>query len=431
VCCLLATACHEEALNTDTDTGLNAHYGAAIAFTEHEMPAVTPLSMGDRNADNLTAMTVYAHHTGGVDFADAAGSAPNFMFAQEVGKNDNGVWSYSPVKYWPAQEGRVSFFAIAPALDPETDNGIELITTAGASYTGYPAFKVTPPAAASAQQDICVAATMNRTRTAGTVPFTFAHAMAKVTFSAQYAATDNITLKTLKLANVITGGTLTLTADAPGFTWSVPAAKGTYTLSGTDLVSTNLPHTGLTKGNVTTVAGTLMLVPQDINGAKVELTLQTGNSDITETFTVPAETPVLVAGKSYDYNLTNVDPWFNRPQWAATATVLEGTSASATQMFDNDLNSNWHSSTTTLPQVVTVDMQGNKLIEGFYLFHERTGTDPNNRAFPTSITIETSLTGKDGSWKIEYTNTSLNQKKARIALPLASPVVARYFRLTV
>lgn len=72
---------------------------------------------------NFNQFGVFASYTDGNWNAN---SPINFMFNQEVNKSGNN-WTYSPLKYWPAdQTYKVSFFAYAPYA--ASDNGISLVT---------------------------------------------------------------------------------------------------------------------------------------------------------------------------------------------------------------------------------------------------------------------------------------------------------------
>jgi hypothetical protein len=282
--------------------------GVAIRFTDREAPNGMLRSAGDLSKANLNAMTVYAHYTGADDFAAAADtSAPNFMLNQLVTK-DNGAWTYTPLKYWPSQHRKVSFFAVAPAPAPAA-NGIELVERDG-SYTGYPSFTVTPPPAPAQQQDICVASALSCTDTTndGKVPLLFAHAMAKVKFSARYISesTHSIVMKQLKFAGIYSSNTLRFTAS--GFEWgSMATAKSDYTLSAADntLVGTPMMRKGdAGDSTISTEAGTLLLVPQAVFGAKLEATFWVGDKAIVR----EADLPPLVwtAGNLYTYSLSSV-----------------------------------------------------------------------------------------------------------------------------
>lgn len=85
--------------------------------------------------NNFNQFGVFASYTDG-DWN--ANSPINFMFNQEVNKSGNN-WTYSPLKYWPADQSyKVSFFAYAPYA--ASDNGISLVTDktgAGAPQIRY------------------------------------------------------------------------------------------------------------------------------------------------------------------------------------------------------------------------------------------------------------------------------------------------------
>lgn len=76
---------------------------------------------------NFNQFGVFASYTDG---EWTPNSPINFMFNQEVNKvvnNNNITWTYSPLKYWPADQSyKVSFFAYAPYA--ASDNGISLVT---------------------------------------------------------------------------------------------------------------------------------------------------------------------------------------------------------------------------------------------------------------------------------------------------------------
>lgn len=63
------------------------------------------------------AFGVFAYYTGTANFT--GDEAPNFMNNQKVNSSNNGTtWTYSPLKYWPNNEGdKVTFLAYAPYHD--------------------------------------------------------------------------------------------------------------------------------------------------------------------------------------------------------------------------------------------------------------------------------------------------------------------------
>jgi hypothetical protein len=282
----------------------------AIAFTVEGADGIVTRSAGDLTTAGLTSMSVWAHNTGVKDFAGLtsgdAGWTPDFMYGQEVTKA-NGSWGYVPVKYWPKTAGdKLSFFALAPV--PSESNGI---TALAEDYDGgYPQISVTPLKDAGQQQDVCVASSTDRTSDAGAVPFTFAHALTKVTFAARCsdALDDGISLQLsqIMLRNVHSTGTLVFTAQPSGFTWNIDAAVTDYAI---DQQSGGLLGQTLTASaqNYSSQSGALLLLPQTLpdNAAiDVYVSLMKNNIPIT-VFVAEAGIGGMTwpAGKGVDYSL--------------------------------------------------------------------------------------------------------------------------------
>lgn len=102
------SACGDSASpGSDAPSGL-----AAIGFS----PTVEAQTRAaDFTKDNLTSMGVFVYLTQGTDFGTS--STPNFMYNQKVEKTagSGGSWTYTPVKFWPANSNdKLSFFAYAP-----------------------------------------------------------------------------------------------------------------------------------------------------------------------------------------------------------------------------------------------------------------------------------------------------------------------------
>ena len=109
----------------------------AVSFSIYTNRAVTRAGQaGVINTDSLkkgNGIGVFAYHTNNSRY-DERNSLPNFMYNQQVKWNagvGNGVWEYSPLKYWPNEFGTnavsedidyVTFFAYAPyvAVNPTT-----------------------------------------------------------------------------------------------------------------------------------------------------------------------------------------------------------------------------------------------------------------------------------------------------------------------
>ena len=85
---------------------------------------------------DLETIGVFAYFTHGNFNEDAA--TPNFMYNQLVGKQTDGTWSYSPVKFWPdnSTTDKISFFAYAPYINETT--GSNFFVQDKESSNGFP-----------------------------------------------------------------------------------------------------------------------------------------------------------------------------------------------------------------------------------------------------------------------------------------------------
>lgn len=133
--------------------------------------------------DNTALQTdnfgVMASYTNNANFASS--DTPNFMFDQEV-MYSGGAWTYSPVKYWPMENGaRLSFFAYAPY---SSNANVAVATTN--TTAGYPSVNVTCPTDLKNMVDFVAAKQVNVVRAdntsdpAKTVQFGFEHKMTRL-----------------------------------------------------------------------------------------------------------------------------------------------------------------------------------------------------------------------------------------------------------
>ena len=103
--CTLCAGCDskDESLMSTREIG----FSTTVASSEAE-----PGTRAEATTDNLTEMGVFAYFTGTGNFSNGS-STPNHLYNQSV-KKTGGVWTYSPVRYWPANANeKVSFFAYA------------------------------------------------------------------------------------------------------------------------------------------------------------------------------------------------------------------------------------------------------------------------------------------------------------------------------
>jgi hypothetical protein len=302
------TSCADTGEEEQTRTG-------AVTFTVEDVAGVVTRSASELTTGNITSFGVFAHHTGNKNFAAVAngdeGWRPNFMYGQSVTRaNDTSPWTYSPVKYWPyAADEKVSFFALSPT--PSASNGL---TAPAADYAGgYPEITFTPASDVVQQLDFCVASAVDRTAAAGSVPFTFTHALTKINFDAKYSGFipegTYLSLTQIVLRKVYSEGALVFTASPAGFEWNIDNnSAADYTL---EQASGHLLGHALTESlqSFSTQMGTLMLLPQTLpDEATIEtyisLLSASGGYSITE-FVVSVSVGGMVwpAAKEVNYGL--------------------------------------------------------------------------------------------------------------------------------
>ena len=104
---------------------------------------------------NVPVMRSVKEYTTTSDLKDAA--TPNFMYNQLVGKQTDGTWSYSPVKFWPdnSTTDKISFFAYAPYINETASSNF--FVQDKESSNGFPMLSYTVPTAENKQIDFLAA----------------------------------------------------------------------------------------------------------------------------------------------------------------------------------------------------------------------------------------------------------------------------------
>lgn len=156
--------------------------------------------------DNASIKTegfgVYAYYTGQDDLTPGESNAavPNFMCNQQVTwdasakypgsdkeSDPAGMWTYSPVKYWPSNVGeKLSFYAYAPYMAAAVAEGQPGITSIPTKETaGDPKLSYTLPENPADQLDILYSGDMLnliKQNVNQKVQFNFSHAMTRIGF---------------------------------------------------------------------------------------------------------------------------------------------------------------------------------------------------------------------------------------------------------
>lgn len=158
---------------------------------------------GDITTNNLTSFNVYA-------YTGMAESPSVFMDNVTVTKSSNNVWTYSPIKYWPAGES-VDFYAFAPASWVGDGGPLKPV-----AYDCYPG-----------TEDIIYAVSPDLTGNTGSpnaqVIFNFRHALAKVTVKMS-STNENLAVRVTNVVinNLMTKGNFTF----PSTSTSGDASQG-------------------------------------------------------------------------------------------------------------------------------------------------------------------------------------------------------------
>jgi hypothetical protein len=291
-------------LSCTDEADTNESVTRAVCFhTADVRPQGDPTRAAAMNTSDLHArgFTVNAYATGAYTWASAKdGARPEFMFNQQVTwDTGKGAWTYGTAKFWPANNGMVSFFAwsdgTGASLPSKNVSGPPVIT----SYT--------VPDAQADQRDLVAAAAKDRTAADGDVMLTFGHILSRIGFKAG-------------LDYAYSGLTIAITSLKVKYADHGVEADGDYTF-GTGWWQNHarwMPHTGggdevVATGGVTLtkslqrVNGTdkyLMLLPQPVTlgAVKIDVTWTVNGTLHNKTVDLPAQT--WQPGYHYDYNLT-------------------------------------------------------------------------------------------------------------------------------
>ena len=252
----------------------------------------------------------------------AGNNIPDYMYNQLVTKQDDGSWTYSPIKYWPNETGagatsehadKLSFWGYYPRIaeanytaDAAMYTGTDAVLRfwkAGSTtepyandVSGLPRVTFTQSADPDKMVDLMFAAPqqdLTKPSLDGKVQFVFRHALALVEF--QLAEGTGAKLNTLDLTNIKKSGTVEDPGTVP-FVWSGVDDSSEYTTHIEDL---DVHEATLLR---------LLAVPQTLND-NATFTL---NYDITFESSDPTHPdPIVYKGDSFSVKLfdnTNADP---------------------------------------------------------------------------------------------------------------------------
>ena len=297
--CTLCAGCDskDESLMSTREIG----FSTTVASSEAE-----PGTRAEATTDNLTEMGVFAYFTGTGNFSNGS-STPNHLYNQSV-KKTGGVWTYSPVRYWPANANeKVSFFAYAPHTAAVSGNANDKIRIAKPTAFNAPGRPVISYSAPKGELDLLLSTGVTDcTNTHGPVQFTMKHAMTKVVFKVKTGGSDSKTITGISTECTSSADFSINDANTAVTAENIGTSKSTCT------ATVNIAVDGTAK-----TVKEFFLIPSHPNDTKVTLTYADGSGSTTVTATLPNVTPNDWLSADTD----NVDRYMADPLCGADATV--------------------------------------------------------------------------------------------------------------
>lgn len=227
--------------------GFSSDVSETQAVSERQAAADTRAATEYATEADIKEMGVLAYFPDGNRHFNPSASVPNFMYNQKVVRQSSGIWTYSPVKYWPNNPtDEISFFAYAPYVD-HTVSGGSNPTLSSIATKGFPTLTYTVPTPENSQVDLLAATPLlNRTYAmdSGKLKFAMKHALTKV--GVYIKSNDDATGKKVTAFSITSAKSGTLTyhgSTGPsdiGFSWGAFSATQTYTPAN---ASINVPDT--------------------------------------------------------------------------------------------------------------------------------------------------------------------------------------------
>lgn len=303
---------NSQAIEFGTYVGRDAQVRSANAIT----------NIGDLQGNGFG---VFAFYTETADFVAGNNATPNFMNNQKV-EYTSGAWTYSPLKYWPNNDGdKVSFFAYAPYDANKTWSADKIAYTVENDVKDQVDLLFAPAQANKTKQGIN-----------DKITFEFKHALARIGFSVAYAADEltpaderidantKITINKIVLRKkgattetegvFYQSGNLNVTATNVDAAWTPNADLQAFTLTAADNFDANELNSTTAKLPLLNKADSyVMIIPQNtefevyveytVTTTDASLTGNSGMSEIKNKITTAVDPIDFKANKSYTLNL--------------------------------------------------------------------------------------------------------------------------------
>lgn len=298
-------SCHREELPHNEAP---EEIGAPISFSTIQASFDTKGVDGENNEDEgaesttpkITSFHVWASRTYGETDNP---TMDNSIFTGNEVSYVNGVWKYSPVRYW--QTGNYRFVAVSQMTETKTSyTGFITNTSLNLSFTSPGWNVISTPA------DLIVASATASGETQrnnnSEVAFSFDHQLAMVKFTAKNAETRNATISIKSIAitgNKTTASGMTYTASStPTTAWAFSEATPVQQLQ--LIFAEGETAITLAKDSETTLTSDLMVFPQDCT-LEIKISYDVvGNGGTASNNTKSATQKVSwKGGKIYKYNI--------------------------------------------------------------------------------------------------------------------------------
>ena len=232
---------------------------------------------------------------------------------------DGADWTYTPLKYWPAQ-GHIDFYAYAPFETGKTLNK----KTSATPTTTTPTFDFTVADNVAGQTDLLWANAENQTKeknSSNKVKFQFAHALSRLGYTvklkeASYESVATITLKRIVLAGSANEATKAFYKEGTIDLSKAPSSEGLWTNQSSDKQNFNWSSSDKTLSNTGTKNPDneyLFVIPQKFKTGSDQLyviveytiTYKDGSAKPTVSYKVSQQLSYdFEQGKAYTINLT-------------------------------------------------------------------------------------------------------------------------------
>lgn len=246
----------------------------------------------------LNQFSVIAYQYNGLwENARNGGTAQLLMENVAVSQNSPGVWSYTPLHYWP-QAKNLSFFAYSPVAAPGSTPNTQGLSIAYAPTGSNPVLSYQVPATVQNQPDLLVCTTplndLNRNTHSDGVDISLQHALTCVDFK---ATGEGERILSVKLSGVVGSGSLVLGGQS--IDWNIDPADNTYQFE----AGVNLEPLDDNPSSILTNDGYLMMIPQTLTDkALLTLLIDGGGDPYEQTFSLnTANGGVWLPGQFVEY----------------------------------------------------------------------------------------------------------------------------------